>query len=93
VAKLLGSARLTGIFDRAERALGSNGEGALLRADDLLLAFAEESDAKAIEGTFTSNVGRTFDWLEATTAYGMRATTVAGAPRRRWPAVGFWAGR
>ena len=159
-AELLGSERLTGIFERAERALAGKGEGALLRADDagqladgaglsveevwgektyaaavanltqtrtitladgstaeevvprrvtvgnlgydvsftlpkshsLLLAFAGEEDAKAIEATFASNVGRTFDWLEATTAYGMRghhgggrsAQTVAGSGFLGW---------
>ena len=158
--ELLGSARLTGIFERAERALAGKGEGTLLRADDagqladgagltaeevwgaktyaaalanltqtrtitradgstaeevvprrvtvgnlgydvsftlpkshsLLLAFAGEQDAKAIEATFASNVGRTFDWLEATTAYGMRghhggghtAETVAGSGFLGW---------
>jgi conjugative relaxase-like TrwC/TraI family protein len=160
-AELLGSERLTSIFERAERALKGKGEGALLRADEagqladgaglnvedlwseatyakaaanltevrtvtladgstaeevvprrvvtgnlgydvsftlpkshsLLLAFAAEDDAKAIEATFATNVGRTFDWLERTTAYGMRGHHGGGRSARTVQGSGFlgWA--
>lgn len=67
----------------------------LPKSHSLLMAFAEEESAQRIEGTYTSQVGATFDWLEAQTAYGMRgqhgggksAETVAGTGFLGWSMV------
>lgn len=67
----------------------------LPKSHSLLMAFAGEEDAQRIEGTYTSQVGATFDWLEAQTAYGMRgqhgggktAQTLAGSGFLGWSMV------
>ena len=67
----------------------------LPKSHSLLLAFAEDDQARRIEGTYTAKVGATFDWLEAQTAYGMRgqhgggksAQTVAGSGFLGWSMV------
>ena len=67
----------------------------LPKSHSLLMAFAGEESAQRIEGTYTAQVGATFDWLEAQTAYGMRgqhgggksAQTVAGSGFLGWSMV------
>jgi len=67
----------------------------LPKSHSLLLAFAEETTAAAIEQLYTAGVGATFDWLEAQTAYGMRghhgegktAQTVRGSGFLGWSMV------
>jgi conjugative relaxase-like TrwC/TraI family protein len=44
----------------------------LPKSHSLLLAFADESTAAAVEQLYTAGVGATFDWLEGQTACGMR---------------------
>lgn len=44
----------------------------LPKSYSLLLAFADEATAVAIEDIYTRQVSSTFDWLEQQTAYGMR---------------------
>ncbi len=67
----------------------------LPKSHSLLLAFADESTAAAVEAVYTAGVGATFDWLEAQTAYGMRghhgegksAQTVRGSGFLGWSMV------
>jgi len=67
----------------------------LPKSHSLLLAFADESTAAAVEQLYTAGVGATFDWLEAQTAYGMRghhgegkfAQTVRGSGFLGWSMV------
>jgi len=67
----------------------------LPKSHSLLLAFADETTAAAVEGVYTAGVGATFDWLEAQTAYGMRghhgegktAQTVRGSGFLGWSMV------
>jgi len=67
----------------------------LPKSHSLLLAFADETTAAAIEAVYTAGVGATFDWLEGQTAYGMRghhgegktAQTVRGSGFVGWSMV------
>jgi len=67
----------------------------LPKSHSLLLAFADETTAAAVERLYTAGVGATFDWLEAQTAYGMRghhgegksAQTVRGSGFLGWSIV------
>jgi len=67
----------------------------LPKSHSLLLAFADETTAAAIEQLYTAQVGATFDWLEGQTAYGMRghhgegksAQTVRGSGFLGWSMV------
>jgi conjugative relaxase-like TrwC/TraI family protein len=67
----------------------------LPKSHSLLLAFADETTAAAVEGVYTAQVGATFDWLEGQTAYGMRghhgegrtAQTVRGSGFLGWSMV------
>ncbi len=67
----------------------------LPKSYSLLLAFADENTAAAVEGVYTRQVGTTFDWLEEQTAYGMRghhgdgksAQTVKGSGFLGWTMV------
>jgi len=67
----------------------------LPKSYSLLLAFADEDTATAVEGVYTRQVGTTFDWLEEQTAYGMRghhgdgksAETVKGSGFLGWTMV------
>jgi len=67
----------------------------LPKSHSLLLAFADETTAAAVEQVYTAQVGATFDWLEGQTAYGMRghhgegksAQTVRGSGFLGWSMV------
>jgi len=67
----------------------------LPKSHSLLLAFADETTAAAVEQLYTAQVGATFDWLEGQTAYGMRghhgegksAQTVRGSGFLGWSMV------
>ncbi len=67
----------------------------LPKSHSLLLAFADETTAAAVEQLYTAGVGATFDWLEGQTAYGMRghhgegrtAQTVRGSGFLGWSMV------
>ncbi len=67
----------------------------LPKSHSLLLAFADEDTAMAVEAVYTAGVGATFDWLEGQTAYGMRghhgegktAQTVRGSGFLGWSMV------
>ncbi|MBA3487937.1 MAG: relaxase domain-containing protein, partial [Longispora sp.] len=67
----------------------------LPKSHSLLLAFADDETANAVEAIYSEQVGRTFDWLETGTAYGMRghhgdgktATTVSGSGFLGWSMV------
>ncbi len=75
--------------------LGYDVSFTLPKSHSLLLAFADETTAAAVEGVYTAGVGATFDWLEGQTAYGMRghhgegktAQTVAGSGFLGWSMV------
>jgi len=75
--------------------LGYDVSFTLPKSHSLLLAFADETTAAAIEQVYTAGVGATFDWLEAQTAYGMRghhgegksAQTVRGSGFLGWSMV------
>ncbi|MBA3490233.1 MAG: relaxase domain-containing protein, partial [Longispora sp.] len=67
----------------------------LPKSYSLLLAFADEETAHAVEDIYTQQVGRTFDWIEKQCAYGMRghhgdgkvAQTVEGSGFLGWSMV------
>ena len=67
----------------------------LPKSHSLLLAFADEDTAAAVEKVYTTQVGATLDWLEEQTAYGMRghhgdgasAVTVKGSGFLGWTMV------
>lgn len=61
----------------------------LPKSHSLLMAFAEEESAQRIEGTYTAQVGATFDWLEAQTAYGMRGQHGGGKSAQTTAGSGF----
>jgi len=75
--------------------LGYDVSFTLPKSHSLLLAFADETTAAAVEQLYTAGVGATFDWLEAQTAYGMRghhgegktAQTVRGSGFLGWSMV------
>jgi len=75
--------------------LGYDVSFTLPKSHSLLLAFADESTAAAVEQLYTAGVAATFDWLEAQTAYGMRghhgegksAQTVRGSGFLGWSMV------
>jgi len=75
--------------------LGYDVSFTLPKSHSLLLAFADESTAAAVEAVYTAGVGATFDWLEGQTAYGMRghhgegksAQTVRGSGFLGWSMV------
>lgn len=57
------------------RTVGNSGYDISLtlpKSMSLLLAFAEDGTADEIEAAYTEQVGRTFEWIEAETAYQMR---------------------
>lgn len=59
--------------------LGYDVSFTLPKSHSMLLAFAGEDDARAVEDVYRRNVVRTFEWLEAQTAYGMRGHHGDGA--------------
>jgi len=61
----------------------------LPKSHSLLLAFADESTAAAVEAVYTAGVGATFDWLEGQTAYGMRGHHGEGKTARTVRGSGF----
>ena len=61
----------------------------LPKSHSLLLAFADETTAAAIEQLYTAGVGATFDWLEGQTAYGMRGHHGEGKTAQTVPGSGF----
>ncbi len=75
--------------------LGYDVSFTLPKSHSLLLAFADEATAMAVEQLYTAQVGATFDWLEGQTAYGMRghhgegktAQTVRGSGFLGWSMV------
>ncbi len=75
--------------------LGYDVSFTLPKSHSLLLAFADETTAAAVEAVYTAQVGATFDWLEGQTAYGMRghhgegktAQTVRGSGFLGWSMV------
>jgi len=69
--------------------LGYDVSFTLPKSHSLLLAFADESTAAAVEGVYTAGVGATFDWLEAQTAYGMRGHHGEGKSARTVRGSGF----
>jgi conjugative relaxase-like TrwC/TraI family protein len=61
----------------------------LPKSFSLLLAFADEDTAHAVEETYTAKVETTFAWLEDQTAYGMRGKHGGGRRARTVPGSGF----
>ena len=88
VERLVPRRRVVGI-------LGYDVSFTLPKSHSLLLAFADETTAAAVEQLYTAGVGATFDWLEGQTAYGMRghhgegksAQTVRGSGFLGWSMV------
>jgi len=69
--------------------LGYDVSFTLPKSHSLLLAFAGESTAAAVEQLYTAGVGATFDWLEGQTAYGMRGHHGEGKTARTVRGSGF----
>ncbi len=69
--------------------LGYDVSFTLPKSHSLLLAFADESTAAAVEAVYTAGVGATFDWLEGQTAYGMRGHHGEGKTARTVRGSGF----
>src|ERR1035437_3222458 len=65
----------------------------LPKSYSLLLAFADEDTAAAVEGVYTRQVGATFDWLEEQTSYGMRGHHGDGKTASTVRGRGFLGGR
>ncbi|MGD7708104.1 MobF family relaxase [Microlunatus sp. Y2014] len=65
----------------------------LPKSMSLLLAFAPDDAVEGIEEIYSTQVGRTFDWLEAETAYGMRGKHGGGKSAAVTQGSGFlgWA--
>lgn len=61
----------------------------LPKSHSLLLAFTDDDTAASVEGVYTQQVGATFDWLEAQTAYGMRGKHGEGRTAATVPGSGF----
>lgn len=73
--------------------LGYDVSFTLPKSYSLLLAFADAGEAREIEDVYARNMGRTFDWLEASTAYGMRGKHGGGRSAETVATSGFlgWA--
>src|SRR5699024_7176529 len=61
----------------------------LPKSMSLLLAFAPDDAVEGIEDIYSTQVGRTFDWLEMETAYGMRGKHGGGKSASVTPGTGF----
>ena len=62
----------------------------LPKSYSLLLAFSQDDQAAGrIEDIYSGSVGRTFDWLEAETSYGMRGHHGSGTTAEREQTSGF----
>jgi len=69
--------------------LGYDVSFTLPKSHSLLLAFADDQSAAAVERVYTEQVGATFDWLEEQTAYGMRGKHGDGSTAATVPGSGF----